>query len=196
MISKLRGKIWHIDDKSIILDVAGVGYRISLTDTDLAEIASSFAMTPEITLWTHLSVKDDALDLYGFINKTELDFFGLLISISGIGPKKALGILSVAPVETLKKALRSRDTSYLTQVSGIGRKNAEKIVMELKDKFAAIEGSDDSSSLREESDVIEAIKSLGYSPAEARDALQKIDPSITKVGDRVKEALKQLGKKK
>ncbi len=196
MISKLRGKIWHTDDKYIILDVLGVGYKISLTNTDLAELNQSKEGAREVTLWTHLSVKEDALDLYGFINKTELDFFGLLISISGIGPKKALGILSVAPVETLKKALRSRDTSYLTQVSGIGRKNAEKIVMELKDKFQALAGGEDFSSLREDGDAIEAIKSLGYSPAEARDALQKIDQSITKLGDRIKEALKHLGRKR
>lgn len=196
MISRLRGKIWHADDKSIILDVAGVGYKIYLTDTDLAEIANKDNGGANIDLWTHLSVKDDALDLYGFLDKTELDFFGLLISISGIGPKKALGILSVAPVETLKKALRGRDTSYLTQVSGIGRKNAEKIVLELKDKFAAIEGSEDNISLREESDAVEAIKSLGYSASEARDALQKVSSSVTKIGDRVKEALKHLGKNK
>lgn len=196
MISKLRGKIWHIDEKCVILDVSGVGYKVSLTDTDLAELMNEGKDRSEISLWTHLSVKDDALDLYGFINKKELDFFGLLISISGIGPKKALGILSVAPVETLKKALRSRDTSYLTQVSGIGRKNAEKIVLELKDRFEAIEGSNDSISLREDSDALEAIKSLGYSSAEAREALQKVDASITKIGDRVKEALKNLGKKR
>lgn len=193
MISRLRGKIWHTDEKSVVLDVSGVGYRVFLTDTDLISLADK---SGEVSFWTYLSVKDDALDLYGFLNKDELNFFELLISISGIGPKKAIAILSVAPVETLKKALRSRDTSYLTQVSGIGKKNAEKIVLELKDKFAAIADGEDSSSLREESDAMEAIRSLGYSAAEAREALQKIDPAITKVGDRVKEALKILGRKK
>ncbi len=193
MISRLRGKIWHTDEKSVVLDVSGVGYRVFLTDTDLISLADK---SGEVSFWTYLSVKDDALDLYGFLNKDELNFFELLISISGIGPKKAIAILSVAPVETLKKALRSRDTSYLTQVSGIGKKNAEKIVLELKHKFAAIADGEDSSSLREESDAMEAIRSLGYSAAEAREALQKIDPAITKVGDRVKEALKILGRKK
>lgn len=194
MISKLRGKIWHTDDKFVVLDVSGVGYKIYLTDTDLAELMKRGETSAETTLWTHLSVKEDALDLYGFIHKTDLDFFGLLISISGIGPKKALGILSVAPVETLKKALRSRDTSFLTQVSGIGKKNAEKIVLELKDKFLTLKGDEDFISLREETDAVEAIKSLGYSTSEARDALKKIDPSVTKLGDRIKQALKLLGK--
>ncbi len=194
MISKLRGKISYVDDKFIVLDVSGVGYKVSMTGTDLVELTNGSKKTSELELWTHLAVKDDALDLYGFTNKPELDFFELLISISGIGPKKALGILSVAPIETLKKALRSRDISYLTQVSGIGRKNAEKIVLELKDKFVALEGDVDFISLREETDAVEAIKSLGYSTSEARDALKKVAPAITKINDRIKEALKHLGK--
>ncbi len=194
MISKLRGKIWHTDDKFILLDVSGVGYKISMTSTDLAELSSKDHQKIELEFWTHLSVKEDALDLYGFINKNDLDFFLLLISISGIGPKKALGILSVASVETLKKALRSKDISYLTQVPGIGRKNAEKIVLELKDKFAALEDGENFISLREETDAIQAIKSLGYSTSETRDALKKVEPSITKISDRIKAALKHLSK--
>ncbi|MBI3633176.1 MAG: Holliday junction branch migration protein RuvA [Candidatus Vogelbacteria bacterium] len=193
MISQLKGKITFANDKFVVLDVSGVGYRVNLTSTDLAELAQK-DIAQNQTFWTHLAVREDSMELYGFINKNELDFFELLISISGIGPRKALGILSVAPVETLKKALRSRDTSYLTQVSGIGKKNAEKIVLELKDKFAAIESGEDFTSLREESDAVAAIKSLGYSSGEARDALQKVNSSITKLNDRIKEALKNLGK--
>mgnify|MGYP001592170777 CR=1 FL=1 len=195
MISQLRGEINFASDKFIILDVSGVGYRINLTSTDLSELSQNKPAKDQM-FWTHLAVREDSMELYGFIKKNELDFFELLISISGIGPKKALGILSVAPVETLKKALRSRDISYLTQVSGIGRKNAEKIVLELKDKFAAIEGGEDFASLREESDAVAAIKSFGYSSGETRDALQKVDPGITKLNDRIKEALKYLGESK
>ncbi|MBI3632325.1 MAG: Holliday junction branch migration protein RuvA [Candidatus Vogelbacteria bacterium] len=193
MISQLRGKITFANDKFIVLDVSGVGYRINLTATDIVELTNKDLEKVHM-FWTHLAVREDSMDLYGFTNKNELDFFELLISISGIGPKKALGILSVAPVETLKKALRSRDISYLTQVSGIGKKNAEKIVLELKDKFAAIEGGEDYSSLREESDAVAAIKSLGYSTAQARDALQKVNSTVTRLNDRIKEALKHLGK--
>ena len=194
MISQLRGTITYSNDKFIVLDVSGVGYRVNLTSTDLAELTHDDKKNKEITFWTHLAVREDSMELYGFLQKTDLDFFELLISISGIGPKKALGILSVAPVETLKKALRSRDTSYLTQVSGIGKKNAEKIILELKDKFTALDNSDDMTSLREESDAVAAIRSLGYSQAEARDALQKVSTSTTKLNDKIKEALKYLGK--
>jgi Holliday junction DNA helicase RuvA len=198
MISQLRGKISYTTDKFVILDVAGVGYRINLTATDLAHLPAPDAAgnggQAELKFWTHLAVREDSMELYGFLNKKEHDFFELLISISGIGPKKALGILSVAPVETLKKALRTKDISYLTQVSGIGRKNAEKIVLELKDKFAVLDGEEGGANLREESDAISAIKSLGYSTSEARDALQKVPTSVTKINDRIREALKHLGK--
>ena len=190
MISKLRGQISYIDDKYIILDVSGVGYKVSLTSTDLAELGHNDQTLKETALWTYLSVKDDALDLYGFIDKSELGFFELLISISGIGPKKALGILSVAPVETLKKALRSRDTSYLTQVSGIGQKNAEKIILELKDKFKGLSG-EMGSEVSGDVDALEALKSLGFGEREAREALKKV-VGAKDTGEKVKKALKLL----
>lgn len=194
MISKLRGEVSYVGDKYIVLDVSGVGYRINLTASDLGKVIASGESEDELVFWTHLSVREDAMELYGFFEKNDLDFFELLIGISGIGPKKAIAILSVAPVETIKKALRGRDTSYLTQVSGIGRKNAEKIVLELKDKFEAVAGSEDGVNLKEESDAIEAIKSLGYSAAEGREALRKVPPEITKLNDRIKYALKHLGR--
>ena len=202
MISKLRGTVDYLGDKYIVLDVSGVGYRVNLTASALARVitetkkgAPGLPAGREISFWTYLSVREDAMELYGFSEKSELDFFELLIGISGIGPKKAISILSVASVETIKKALRARDTSYLTQVSGIGRKNAEKIVLELKDKFEALADSEDGGlSLREESDALEAIKSLGYSASEGRDALQKVPPEITKLNDRIKYALKHLGR--
>ncbi|MEK7066346.1 MAG: Holliday junction branch migration protein RuvA [Patescibacteria group bacterium] len=195
MISKLRGAVDYLGDKYIVLDVSGVGYRVNLTASALARVTAENKKGAEISFWTYLSVREDAMELYGFLEKSELDFFELLIGISGIGPKKAISILSVASVETIKKALRARDTSYLTQVSGIGRKNAEKIVLELKDKFEALADSGDGGlSLREESDALEAIKSLGYSASEGRDALQKVPVDITKLNDRIKYALKHLGR--
>ena len=195
MISKLRGTVDYLGDKYIVLDVSGVGYRVNLTASAISKVVTETKKDQEISFWTYLSVREDAMELYGFSEKSELDFFELLIGISGIGPKKAISILSVASVETIKKALRARDTSYLTQVSGIGRKNAEKIVLELKDKFEAIaDESDGGLSLREESDALEAIKSLGYSASEGRDALQKVPVDITKLNDRIKYALKHLGR--
>ena len=113
----------------------------------------------------------------------------------GIGPKGGLGVLAIAPLATLKKAIASGDTSYLTRVSGIGRKTAEKIVLELKEKLAKSGISQDAPELKEEADALEALVSLGYSQKEARDALAVVPQEVVGVERRVKEALKRLGGK-
>jgi Holliday junction DNA helicase RuvA len=125
-----------------------------------------------------------------------MNFFELLLDVSGIGPKGALGILSIASIDSLQRAIATGDIGYLTKVSGIGRKTAEKIVIELRDKlkgYAGVEGT--AGGLREESDMIEALKSLGYSQNEARDALKQIPSSITDMNGKIKEALKILSGK-
>jgi Holliday junction DNA helicase RuvA len=129
--------------------------------------------------------------LYGFLDRQELEFFEMLINVSGIGPKGALSILSVASIETLKKAIGTGDTIYLTKISGIGKKTAEKIVIELRDK---IEVDKTGTSLQGELDALEALKSLGYSQNEAREALKKISP-LTDTNTKIREALKILGGK-
>ncbi len=137
-------------------------------------------------------MREDALDLYGFLTEEELNFFEMLISISGIGPKTALNVLNISTVSTLKRAISTNDTSHLTKVSGIGKKVAEKIVLELKDKVGSSDEND--ISLRDEIDAVEALKALGYSQRDAREALKKVEKNIVKTGDRIKEALKILGK--
>ena len=106
-----------------------------------------------------MAVRENSLDLYGFQNIEELNFFELLLDVSGIGPKSALSVLSVASIKTLQKAIATSDTSYLTKVSGIGRKTAEKIVIELRDKLKAFSSKENMADLRDEGDVIEALKS-------------------------------------
>ncbi|MFA6253801.1 MAG: Holliday junction branch migration protein RuvA [Candidatus Paceibacterota bacterium] len=190
MIGQLTGKIVRHEGRFVILDVNGVGYKI-FTST---ETANRLKTLPEsVTVLTHLVVREDALDLYGFIDQAELDFFELLIGISGVGPKSALSILSLAPPETLRKAISSSNTSYLTQVSGIGRKIAEKIVLELRDKIGALESGDEG--LDQEAEAIMAMEALGYSAREAREALRHIPTEITDTGTKIKEALKNLGNK-
>jgi len=199
MISKIRGKIEHLGNNAtgrqanfVIIDVGGIGFKVYVTADTIFEFSKNKA-DGEVSLWTHLAVKEDALDLYGFRNEQDLSFFGLLISISGIGPKKALSIMSIAPTETLKKAIGSRDASYLTQVSGVGKKNAEKIVLELKDKLKDFD-EEGGGSLKEESDALLAIRSLGYTTSEAREALKGIPKNITGLSEKIKWALKELGK--
>lgn len=189
MISQLSGTINHKDERFFVVSVNGVGYKVFATSDTIEKIP----LSKPITIWTHLVVREDALDLYGFLNKDELDFFDLLISISGIGPKSALSILNLATIATLKKAVISGDSGYLTKVSGIGKKNAEKIVLELKDKLTASD-SDGKAAHLHNSDSLEALKSLGYNEREAREALKKVPEKITDAGECVKYALKVLSK--
>ncbi|MBU4480461.1 Holliday junction branch migration protein RuvA [Patescibacteria group bacterium] len=190
MIANLIGKIIYKDDNYIIIDVSGVGYKVFVSDDTMKELTKN---SDNATIWTHQVVRENSLDLYGFVTKEDLDFFELLISISGIGPKTALGILNVATTETLVSAISTGDTSYLTKVSGIGSKNAQKIVLELKNKITKVEQTP--KGIREEIDVIEALRALGYSSREAGDALKKVDKEITGTSGKVKEALKILSKK-
>lgn len=187
MISKLKGIVEYKDVKFIILQVGGVGYKVFLTSDLIEQLKES----SDITLWTYLAVREDALTLYGFEEKEGLDFFEMLISISGIGPKTAQGVINAATIPTLKKAISTEDISHLVKVSGVGKKIAEKIVLELKGKFE--QDDSDKVSLKDEIDTIEALKSLGYSQNQAREALKQIDKSIIGASERVKQALKILG---
>jgi len=188
MISKIEGIVWDIKDKFITVGIGGIGFKV-FTTTETKEI---YHKGKEISLNTHLVVKEDALDLYGFTTEEELSFFEMLISISGIGPKTALNVLSVSTISSLKRAVTTNDISHLTKVSGIGKKVAEKIVLELKDKVDSNDEND--ISLRDELDAVEALKALGYSQRESREALKEVEKNITKTGDRIKEALKILGR--
>jgi len=188
MISHLTGTVIDRGERSVILDVAGIGYKVFVTAGVLEKLRDG----AKASVWTHLAVREDAHTLYGFHDKEGLEFFELLISISGIGPKTALGILNVSSPDAIRNAVASGDTSHLTKVSGIGKKIADKIVLELKGKFGA--GADSSISLRDEVDALEALKALGFGHKEAREALKEVDVSITNTGERVKKALKILGK--
>lgn len=189
MISKLDGKIVYVSEKFLVINVVGVGYKVSST----SDILTTAKIDNDISLWIYTAVRENAIELYGFRNMDELSFFELLLDVSGIGPRSALGILGIAPIETLRRAIATGDTTYLNKVSGIGKKTAEKIIVELRDKFAMYK--DDSLSdgeIRDEEDVLEALKSLGYSQNEARDALKKISNETKGANARIKEALRLL----
>ncbi len=187
MIGSIKGKITLKRDKYVLVETGGIGYKVNVSSDTLSKLK----IGGEVYLFAHMHVREDIQDLYGFLDYKELEFFELLIGVSGIGPKGALVILSVAPVETLKKAIGTGDTSYLTKISGIGKKTAEKMVLELRDKIGK-EISD--GSLQEELDAMEALKSLGYSQMEAREALKKV-PGELDTNKKIREALKILGGK-
>jgi len=191
MISYIEGKIIFRGEKFIIIKTGGIGFKVFiLPELNLEE--------DEIKLFTYLSVREDALVLYGFLNYKELELFELLISISGIGPKAGLGILSLADTETIKVAIVKNDASVLTRVSGIGKKTAERVILELKNKILISDLGDlddKSKEISEQSDAIDALISLGYNANEAKNALAKISPEIKDVGEMVRMALKEVGKK-
>ncbi len=187
MIAKIEGQISYIGDRFLIVDVSGVGYKVFTTN----EALSLSRDGESIRLWVHTAVRENSIDLYGFLEMEELSFFEMLLDVSGIGPRSSLSILSVAPVSTLRKAVASGDTTYLNKVSGIGRKTAEKIIVELKDKLKEYEGDVATSQvMQEERDILEALRTLGYSQDEARETLKKVPASIGKTNDRIKEALR------
>ncbi len=188
MIGHLKGVVLCKDERSLILDVAGLGYVIFVAPQTL--MAASAAAP--LALWTHLAVKDDALDLYGFCTREELHTFRLLISISGIGPKSALGVLALADTGTLLRAIGSSDSGYLTKVSGIGKKLAEKIVHELKDKVADIAVADAPPS--RETEAIEALEVLGYAARDTRDIVRALAEAHPTTEIIIHKALQQLGK--
>lgn len=188
MISQITGQIILKTDKYVLVEANNIAYKVFAT-TELLSVAK---LNEKQKVWTYLAVRENALDLYGFASKEELDFFELLITISGVGPKTAIGILNVASVASLRKAISSGETAHLTKVSGLGKKMADKIVLELKGKIGSYE--EIALGLKEEIDALEALKALGYSHRDAREALQEISKDIVKTGDRIKAALKHLGK--
>jgi len=187
MIGHLEGKVIFKGERYVILSAGGVGYKIFVS----AAVSRRLEAGSPAQLWAHLHVREDAMELYGFLHQAELEFFEMLISISGIGPKSALGVLALAPVDTLKRAISSGDTSYLTKVSGIGRKTAEKIILELKDKMGFGKVSFAGRELKDDADILDALISLGYSQREAREMIQKIPANIQGREKRLKEALKK-----
>ncbi|KKW08789.1 MAG: Holliday junction ATP-dependent DNA helicase RuvA [Candidatus Kaiserbacteria bacterium GW2011_GWA2_49_56] len=146
----------------------------------------------DAALWTHLAVREDVLDLYGFRTEEELHVFELLLTVPGIGPRSALAILDIASIETLRSAISAGNASYLTNVSGIGRKTAEKIVLELREKIGAgTEGA--GRSLSGDEEALEAMRALGYTVSEARDALRKVPQEVAGGSARLREALRMIG---
>ncbi|PIR68381.1 Holliday junction branch migration protein RuvA [Candidatus Nomurabacteria bacterium CG10_big_fil_rev_8_21_14_0_10_35_16] len=187
MIGSIKGKIIFKTGKFIIIETNGVGYKINISPDTLSKIQKE----NDVFLFIHTHVREDAMDLYGFLDHQELEFFEMLLNVSGIGPRSALAILSIASIETLKKAISTSDTGYLTKVSGIGRKTAEKIVIELRDKMGE---EKEGTSLQIELDALEALKSLGYSQNQAREALKKVSQKVD-TNTKIREALRILGGK-
>lgn len=190
MIGKLTGILsGRQGDGTVVVDVQGVGYCVRVP---LAFTLSDGAL---VSLYIHTAVRDDAIDLYGFAAESDLSFFRLLMSVSGVGPKTALSIMGVAEPAALKRAIAAGDAGALHKVFGIGKKSAERIVVELRDKLAAETGTRESAGAAgNDGEVIEALMALGYSAAECRKALQTLGSDASgSVKERLGAALRNLG---
>lgn len=190
MIAKIKGKLEYIDDGFAVVDVNGVGYKIFASPFTLGKMAGQ----SEVEFHTHTYVREDTLALYGFRTQEELKMFELLISVSGVGPKAGMGILAIADPKTIRTAVLNEDSSILTRVSGVGKKTAERVILELQNKVADLPLSDRKEAMAG-NDALEALVAMGYSSVEAREALKGVANNITDVGERVKAALRSLGKK-
>ena len=198
MFYSLTGKIIATDTGSIMISCGGVGFRCYTTTYTLSKCGKT---GDETTLYTYLSDKEDALDLYGFFDQAELDCFKLLITVSGVGPKAALAILSTLTPESLALSVAAGDSKAITKAPGVGSKIAQRIVLELKNKLASF-GGDNANELEDiaamksndnVSEAVAALTSLGYTATESSKVLAKA-PKDMSVEDMIKYALRQLAK--
>lgn len=187
MIASLNGKLEKITGNAAVINVNGIGFLVHVatsTITDLGNIGQ------ETTLLTQMVVREDSMTLYGFSNESELELFRILTGVSGLGPKLALAMLSSMSVEQISSAIVSENITLLTAIPGIGKKMANRLVLELKDKI----GSDlmsipDSGIIHENAEVVSALTSLGYSIAEASRAVANLPPEAKSLEEKIKLAL-------
>ncbi len=194
----IKGTLALKGDNYVVVDASGIGYKLNVSSVFLENAG---AVGADITVYTYLSVREDAMELYGFYNQDEKDMFLNLISVSGVGPKVGLSVLSVAPPQKIAAAIVTGDEKFLTKASGVGVKAAKRIILELKDKIdnEALGLSDVAVSTTDESEVItdsraeamSALTVLGYSAQEAKNVLLKLDASLS-TEELIKQALSRL----
>lgn len=199
MFYSLTGKLIFRDEQTVAISCGGVGFRCFTTRNTSAVLAN---VDGDVTVFTHLNVREDALDLFGFATKEELDAFKLLISVSGVGPKAGLAILSELTPDAFAIAVSSGDAKAITAANGVGPKLAQRVIMELKDKITGVSFISEESSLTANalkaantksntSEAIAALTALGYSQGEASMAVSKLSPDLS-VEELIKGALKNM----
>ena len=193
MISYLEGKIEYLGDKFVILNTGGIGYKVNIVPKLLNSISESQSPV-KLLIHSQLNMREGTFDLYGFQDREGLELFNLLISVSGIGPKNALNIMSSVEPKHLKAAVVNNDPEYLKKISGLGPKTAQRLIMELQNKVDYLETGDmQGMDLGQEGEAMEALVSLGYTLNQAKEALKE-DAKGKTLEQRVREALKLLGK--
>ncbi len=197
MIYSVTGKLIHVESNLAVVQCGGVGFKCLTTMTTIAKLPQ---IGSEVTLYTHLNVREDALDLYGFYDMAELNCYKMLTSVSGVGPKVGLSILSDSTPERLALNIAAGDSKALTKAQGVGPKLAQRIVLELKDKVGAAEIAEGLSETPaaglnlqagNAGEAISALTVLGYSQTDAAAIIAKLDPAMP-VEEMIKTALKQM----
>ena len=191
MISYLEGTVKFKGTNHLTILTGGVGYKVSLP----SDLLSKFKLNDPISTYIYTHVKDDAIDLYGFPTPEDMAFFELLLSVSGIGPKTALAIFSRGKLPKIKEAIVKGDVEFFTSVPRLGRKNAQKIIIDLRTKLGSLENLDLTEESSESKEIVEALKTFGFERGEAKDALKFIKDVEGDVSVKIRAALKYLGRK-
>lgn len=198
MFYSITGTLVYSDLSSVAIDCNGVAFRCNVSMNTLQHMPQR---NSKVTVYTYLNVRDDALDLFGFYSTDELDMFKLVTSVSGVGPKNALAILSEFEPDNLRIIIASGDAKSLTRASGVGTKLAQRIILELKDKVGSIGGNVEAeiasvgtvSASKNAAEAVEALVSLGYSQSEASLAVGRLDSQLS-VEELIRLALKSMAK--
>ncbi len=192
MLYSVSGTVALKSDRFAVIEAGGLGLKLFMSGRTIA------ALPPEgvaVKVFSYLHMREDALELYGFGSEKELMYFEMLISVSGVGPKSALSILDITNMDELAAAIKEGRPELLSRASGIGRKTAERIILELRTKVRSAESGAVVEKMEGDADLVEALSNLGYRREEARAALGKVDGKITGIEGRLKEALRILGKR-
>lgn len=187
MLGYIKGRVVDVSATKAVIEAGGVGYSIHSTPENLSRIF----VEKEAQFWLHTAVRENDISLYGFISQDELRMFEMLLSVSGIGPKSALALISVAGITALEEAIISGETGRLTKIAGVGKKTADKIVLELGGKLAH---KSTSKTAREDDDVFDALKSLGYRERDVSETMKEMPKEIVGANEKIKWALRSLGK--
>ncbi len=195
MIAHIEGILSEKNADSVVIDCQGVGYELSVS---MSTLAACPAAGKSVKLYTYLAVREDGVELYGFLSREEKRMFMRLIGVSGVGPKSALGILGVLSVHDLSVALVTGDAAALSRAPGVGKKTAQRLVLELKDKVSNDELTGSSPAFvpaahSAEAEAIEALMALGYASSEAARAVSQVSGTSDKANDLIFQALKKLG---
>ena len=193
MIYSVSGKLVLKGVNFAVIEAGGLGLKIMMGGRTLLKLRGEDG---SVKVFTHFHVREEAMDLYGFLDEEELAFFELLISISGVGPKSALAILDVARMDELSAAIKEGRPDLLTRASGIGHKTAERIIIELRGKVQSFKAGMVVEKMEADADLLEALSNLGYRREEARAALSKVDAKIVDVSERLRGALNMLSNQK